>query len=68
MSLQIQNVMYDSKGQRANVNIVNNDISGGQLVQIGFPMPTTGNETQNQVDAMVKQQAKAILQAAIALL
>ncbi len=68
MPLQVQNLMYDAKGQRANVNVINNDPPGGQIVQVGFPLATTGNETQNQVDAMVRQKAKEILQAAIALL
>jgi hypothetical protein len=55
------------KGNRANVNIINEDAPGSTIVQVGFPMNTTGNETQNQVNDMIKAKTKEILQAAVGL-
>jgi hypothetical protein len=67
MPLHVQGLNYDSKGNRANVVLSANDATGN-MVQIMFQMNTTGNETQNQVNAMLKAAAKALSEEAATLL
>jgi hypothetical protein len=67
MPLQVNQLMYDSKQNRANVVLVSNDATG-EMVQIGFAMTTTGSETQHQINDMLKAKAKALATEAAALL
>lgn len=52
--LQIQQLNYDLKQKRGMVTF-------GDII-ISFPMETTGNETQNQIDAALKSKVKELLQ------
>jgi len=60
--------MSDPVQKRGYVNLFNGDPNNSEQVQVNFTLITTGNETQNQIEATMKQKAKQVLQAAIALL
>jgi hypothetical protein len=68
MPLQLTNLSYDSHGNRGSVVLVDTTGGTGDMVQTSFAMNTTGNETQNQINQMLKTKAKQLLQEAIGLL
>jgi uncharacterized lipoprotein YmbA len=65
MPLRLQSLNYDSKQNRAMVVLIDDH---GQMIQARFVMNTTGDETQNQVNDMMKAKAKQLFQEAETLL
>jgi hypothetical protein len=68
MALTLTNLNYDSHANRGSVVLVDTTSGTGDMVQASFVMNTTGNETQNQINQMLKTKAKQMLTDAIALL
>jgi hypothetical protein len=69
MALHLNQLGYDSRQNLASVTITENDVPNSQrTVTVFFTMNTTGNETQNQINDMLKQKTKELLLAAAAVL
>lgn len=65
MALQINQLQYDSHLNRGTVVLLDMTGTTGDMVQVTFQMKTTGNETQNQINQMLKDRAKQLLQEAM---
>jgi hypothetical protein len=69
MALHLNQLSYDSHQNLATVTITENDVPNSQkTITTFFTMNTTGNETQNQINDMLKQKTKELLLAAAAVL
>jgi hypothetical protein len=68
MPMQVQNLTYDSKGNRANLILVDQEAGGGSQVVVSFHLDTNGDDTQHQINERMKAKTKDLLQAAVALL
>lgn len=66
MPLQLSNLNYDSKMDRAFVVLIDSQPNGGATVQATFPMNAAPTDTQHDINQRMKAKAKEFLQAAIA--
>ncbi|HUH83456.1 MAG TPA: hypothetical protein VLX85_02540 [Stellaceae bacterium] len=63
MAMEVQNVMPDIAGGRATINI--SDPEANEMIQVGFPMNFSSNDTLNRAEALIRSRAKQLLLAAI---
>lgn len=63
MSLEVQTLQYDSKTERAHVNIQKNSLPI-VTITMGFNVPTPGDQPESTVRAAVKAEALKILEQA----